>query len=63
MIKTSVPYCITNRAPLFKSNVYIEEHIFNDGSVQRHYYNGLYLFCFFFLTTFYFFIMLAHSGT
>lgn len=34
----------------FLKEMYIEEHIFNDGSVQRHYCNGLYLFfllCFF----------------
>lgn len=28
----------------FLKEMYIEEHIFNDGSVQRHYCNGLYLF-------------------
>ncbi len=34
----------------FLKELYIEEHIFNDGSVQKHYGNGLYLF---FLWVFY----------
>lgn len=62
------PFCVTNRAPLF-NEMYIEEHIFNDSFVQRHYCNGLYLFYlvflffFLYLAVLFAFITITHSGT
>lgn len=43
----------------FLKEMYIEEHIFNDGSVQRHYCNGLYLFFLLFVFLPFFFAVLT----